>query len=226
MYILPNMAKNPKKKPKKPKKSGEPKMSAPPENSEAPSPEFDLSSPLASFFAVIRAVVFSPRRFFTNFRTEGPMREPAIFAFLVGLAGGVLSLIVAPVLALVFGSELNESWGVSFGLSPLGAILFAVVSPLLVAAMAGTYLVSIRLFIGGEGDYRRVFRMAAYSYSAMFLATIPIIGAFAMTYSLMVVMGVGVYFIYRPAFMATLITALTGFVPIAVILVPILALAS
>lgn len=193
---------------------------------QAPSPEFDLSNPVASFAAVVRAVVLSPRRFFANFDSGGPMREPAVFVFLVGVLGGVLSLVIGPVLALIFGSELNESWGVSFGLSPLAAAGFAVLSPAIVAALAGTYFVSIRMFIGGEGDYRQAFRMAAYAYSAMFIAPIPIIGAFAVTYSMMIVMGVGLYVIYRSAFMTTLVTALTSFVPIALILVALRGLAA
>lgn len=221
------MAKNPKKKSRKaPEKSKPAEGSTTAASPGFASPEFDLSNPVSSFASVLRAVILSPKRFFTNFETDGSMREPAIFALLVGILGAVLSLITAPILALLFGSEANISQGVSFGLSPLGAVLFAVVSPLLVAALAGTYFISIRMFIGGEGDYRRVFRMAAYAYGAMFLAPIPVIGAFAVTYSLMIVMGVGVYAIYRSAFMTTLVTALTGFVPVAVILIPILAFAA
>ncbi|MGI8540120.1 MAG: YIP1 family protein, partial [Rubrobacteraceae bacterium] len=225
-YILPTMPKNSKRKSNKSKKTETSKTPAPSKTSEVPSPEFDLSNPLASFFSVLRAVVFSPRRFFTNFETDGPMREPAIFAFLVGVAGGILSLITAPILAFFFGSEVNISQGVSFGLSPLAAVGFAVLSPALVAIMATVYLVAIRTFIGGDGDFRRIFRMSAYAYGAMFLAPMPIIGAFAVTFSLMIVMGVGVHVIYRSAFMTTLITALTGFVPIALILVALRGLAA
>ncbi len=216
------MAKNPKKKSKKTTEKSKPADRSP----EAPSPEFDLSNPLSSFASVLRAAILSPKRFFTNFEADGSMREPAIFALLVGVLGGVLSLLTAPILTFFFGSEANESWGVSFGLSPLAAAAFAVLSPAIVAAMAGAYLVSIRTFIGADGDYRRIFRMAAYAYGAMFLAPVPVIGAFAVTYSLMVVMGIGVHVVYRSAFMTTLIAALTGFVPIALILVALRGLAA
>ncbi len=193
---------------------------------EAPSPEFDLSNPLSSFVSVLRAAILSPRRFFVNFETEGSLREPAIFALLVGVAGGALSLLAAPVLALFFESEVNESWGVSFGLSPLAAVAFAVLSPAFVAAMAAIYLLSVRTFVGKVGDFRQMYRMAAYSYSAMVLAWIPLVGAFAITYSLLVAMGVGVRFVYRTTFLTALVAALTGFVPMALILSAFRGLAS
>lgn len=185
---------------------------------EAPSPEFDLSNPLSSFLSVFRAAVFSPRRFFINLRTEGGIREPAVFALLVGVAGGVLSVLAAPILAFFFQSEVNESWGVSFGLSPLAAVGFAVLSPLFVAAMAGVYMLSVRTFVGKVGDFREMYRMAAYAYGAMVLAWIPVVGAFAMAYSLLVTMGIAIRFVYGTTFMTALVAALTGFVPMALIL--------
>lgn len=189
-----------------------------PEKTGASSPEFDLSNPFSSALAVLRAVVFSPKRFFLNFETEGPLREPAIFALLIGALSGALSLLAAPVLAFFFESEAGQTWGVSFGLSPLAAFGFMVLSPVFVALAAAIYLVSVRTFVGKVGDFRQMFRMAAYAYSAMVLAWVPLVGAFAITYSLMVTMGIGVRFIHRTSFMTALITALTGFVPMALIL--------
>ncbi len=185
---------------------------------EAPSLEFDLSNPLSSFLSVLQAVIFSPRRFFVNFRTEGGIRDAVVFALLVGVSGGVLSVLAAPILAFFFESEVNESWGVSFGLSPLAAVGFAVLSPLFVAAMAGVYLLSVRTFVGKVGDFREMYRMAAYSYGAMVLAWIPVVGAFAMAYSLLVTMGIAIRFIYGTTVLTALVAALTGFVPMALIL--------
>ncbi len=193
-------------------------MSKKTETPEAPSPEFDLSNPLSSFLSAFLAVAFSPRRFFINFRREGGIRDAAVFALLVGVAGGVLSVLAAPVLAFFFQSEVNEAWGVSFGLSPLAAVGFAVLSPLFVAAMAGVYLLSVRTFVGKVGDFREVYRMAAYAYGAMVLAWIPVVGAFAMAYSLLVTMGIGIRFVYGTTVLTALVAALTGFVPMALIL--------
>lgn len=188
-----------------------------PETPEAP--EFELSRPLSSFASTLRAVILSPRRFFVNFETDGPMKEPAIFALLVGVAGGILSVAAAPVLAFFFESAANESQGVSFGLSPLAALGFAVFSPLVVAAMAGIYFVSVRTFVGKVGGFREMYRMSAYAYGAMVFAWLPVVGAFAIAYSLLATMGIAIRAAYGTTFMTALVAALTGFVPMALLLI-------
>lgn len=180
-----------------------------------PSPEFDLSNPVSSAASVLRAVIFSPRRFFLNFEPEGPVREPAIFALLVGILSGLVSLLAAPLFAFFFESGSGEV----FGLSLVEAVGFALLSPAFVALMAGVYLVSVRTFIGKVSDYRQMFRMSAYAFSAMVLAWVPFFGAFAITYSLMVTMGIGIRFVYRTTLMTAMIAALTGFVPMALVLI-------
>lgn len=182
-------------------------------------PEFDLSRPLPSFASTLREVIFSPRRFFVNFRTEGGLRDAAVFALLVGVAGGILSMAAAPVFAFFFQSAANESQGVSFGLPPLAALGFAVLSPLVVAAMAGIYLVSVRTFVGKVGDFREMYRVSAYAYGAMVFAWLPVIGAFAIAYSLLVTMGVAIRTVYGATLITALVAALTGFVPMALLLI-------
>jgi hypothetical protein len=51
------------------------------------------------------------------------------------------------------------------------------------------------------------------------LAWIPILGAFAFTYALMVLMGIGIQSAYKTSFLTTVVTALAGFLPVASILV-------
>jgi hypothetical protein len=51
------------------------------------------------------------------------------------------------------------------------------------------------------------------------LAWIPIVGAFVITYALMVLMGIGVRFVYRTSFLTAVVTVLVGFVPISVALI-------
>lgn len=179
------------------------------------SPEFDLANPLPSAASALRSVVFSPRRFFLNFEAEGPWKEPAVFALIVGILGGAVSLVVSPVFAFLFGSGSGEV----FGLTPLAALAFALLSPAFVAAMAAVYFVSIRTFIGKVGSFREIFRMAAYAYGAMVVAWVPFIGAFAVTYSLMVVMGIGVRFVYRTTFLTALVASLASFLPLSLVLI-------
>jgi hypothetical protein len=144
-------------------------------------PEFSLQRPVTSALAVIRAVLFSPRRFYLDFSTEGPLREPAIFVLLVAAVTGALTAAVAILSGLLFGAVGAND----VGLTVLEAVLFALLSPLAVGVVAGVYLLSIRTFVGKVGAFREIYRMAAYAFGALILAWIPIVGAFAVTYALM-----------------------------------------
>jgi hypothetical protein len=178
-------------------------------------PEFSLQRPVTSALAVIRGVLFSPRRFYLTFSTEGPVREPAVFVLLVAAVTGALTAVVAIVSNLIFG----EVGAGEVGLTVLEAVLFALLSPLAVGVVAAVYLVSIRTFVGKVGTFREVFRMAAYAFGALILAWIPIVGAFAVTYALMVVMGIAVRTIYRTSLLTAVVTALASFMPIGVALI-------
>jgi hypothetical protein len=178
-------------------------------------PEFDSKRPLASAIAVIAAVLFSPRNFYLTFKVEGPIRGPAIFALLVGVFSGVLGAAVAVASNLLFGD---------FGAADLraalvGALLFALLSPVGVGVTAGVYLLSIRTFVGKVSSFTEVYRIAAYAASVLVLAWIPILGAFAFTYALMVLMGIGIRSAYKTPFITTVVTVLAGFVPVASVLV-------
>ena len=178
-------------------------------------PEFDLSHPLTSATSVIRAVLFSPRTFYTNFKLDGPVREPALFALLVGAVSGVLGAAVALASNLLFGDfDLGD-----LRAALIGAVLFAVLSPVGVGVAAGIYLLSIRTFVGKVSGFAEVYRMAAYAASALVFAWIPILGAFAFTYALMVLMGIGIQSAYKTSFLTTVVTVLAGFVPVASVLV-------
>jgi hypothetical protein len=177
--------------------------------------EFSLQRPLPSALAVIRGVLFSPRRFYLGFSPEGPLREPVFFVLLVGAVTGVLTAAVAVFSNLVFG----EVSAAEVGLTALEAVLFALLSPLAVGVVAAVYLLSIRTFVGKVSSFREVYRMAAYAFGALILAWVPIVGAFAVTYALMVVMGVAVRIVYRTSLLTAVVTALVGFVPVALALI-------
>jgi hypothetical protein len=84
---------------------------------------------------------------------------------------------------------------------------------------AGVYLLSVRTFVGKVSGFAEVYRMAAYAASALVFAWIPILGAFAFTYALMVLMGIGIQSVYKTSLITTVITVLAGFVPVASVLV-------
>ncbi|MDQ3862491.1 MAG: YIP1 family protein [Actinomycetota bacterium] len=178
-------------------------------------PEFDLNRPFGSAVAVIRTVLFSPRRFYLNFKVEGPLKEPAVFVLLVGAVSGILGAAVALSSNLLFG-DLDAG---DVRAAVVDAVLFALLSPVGVGVAAGVYLLSIRTFVGKVSGFREVYRMSAYAAAALVLAWIPILGAFAFTYALMVLMGIGIQSIYRTSFLTAVVTAMVGFVPVASVLV-------
>ncbi len=178
-------------------------------------PEFSLQSPLASALAVIRGVLLSPRSFYRGFEAEGPIKEPAIFVLFVGAVTGFLGAAVALASNLLFG-ELGAAdvWSAS-----LEGLLFALLSPVYVGVAAGFYLLAIRAFVGKVGSLEEVYRIAAYAFGAMILFWIPVVGAFAVTYAFMVLMGIGIHSVYRTSLITTVIVALSGFVPVATALI-------
>jgi len=163
---------------------------------------------------VIGAVLFSPRAFYSNLEVDGPVREPAFFALVVGAVSGVLGAAVALASNVLFG----DFDAVDLRAALVGALLFAV-TPTPTGETAGIYLLSIRTFVGKVAGFAEVYRMAAYAASALVFAWIPILGAFAFTYALMVLMGIGIQNAYKTSFITTIVTVLAGFVPVASILV-------
>jgi hypothetical protein len=180
-----------------------------------PSSEFDLRRPIASAVAVIRAVLFSPRSFYVNFKVEGSLKEPAAFVLLVGAVCGILGAAVALSTNFLFG-DLDAG---DLRAAALDALLFALLSPVGVGVVAGVYLLSIRTFVGKVSDFREVYRMAAYAAAALVLAWIPVLGAFAFSYALIVLMGMAIQSVYGTTFLTTFVTAVVGFVPVASVVI-------
>jgi hypothetical protein len=178
-------------------------------------PEFDLQRPFASAVAVIRTVLFSPRSFYVNFKVEGPLKEPAAFVLLVGTVSGILGATLALSSNLLFG-DLDAG---DLRAAVVDAVLFALLSPVGVGVVAGVYLLSIRTFVRKMSGFREVYRMAAYAAAALILAWIPVLGAFAFTYALIVLMGIGIHSVYGTSFLTTVVTAVVGFVPVASVLI-------
>ena len=180
-----------------------------------PSPEFDLRRPFASAVAVIRTVLFSPRSFYVNFKVEGPLKEPAAFVLLVGAVCGILGAAVALTTNLLFG-DLDAG---DLRAAALDALLFALLSPVGVGVVAGIYLLSIRTFVGKVSGFREVYRMAAYAAAALVLAWIPVLGTFAFSYALIVLLGIAIHSVYGTTFLTTFVTAVVGFVPVASVVI-------
>lgn len=180
-----------------------------------PAPEFDLQRPFASAVAVILTVLFSPRSFYLNFKVEGSIKEPAAFVLLVSAVSGILGAALALSTNLLFG-DLDAG---DLRAAVSDAVLFALLSPVGAGVIAGVYLLSIRTFVGKVSGFREVYRMTAYAAAALVLAWIPILGAFAFTYALIVLMGIGIQSVYGTTFLTTVVTAVVAFVPVASVVI-------
>ena len=187
----------------------------------AKAPEFSLDRPVASALAAIRAVLFSPRTFYANFPAEGPLREPALFALLVGAVTGVLGAVVALVSNALTGGVGADDLRAAV----VEGLLFAALSPVGVGVAAGIYLLSVRTFVGKVGDFPQAYRIVAYAYSAFVIAWIPVLGSVAISYALLVLMGIAIREVYETSFLTAVIAALVGFVPVGSALVWVTAVA-
>ncbi|MDP9440238.1 MAG: YIP1 family protein [Actinomycetota bacterium] len=187
----------------------------------AKAPEFSLHRPLPSALATIRAVLFSPRTFFSNLPADGPLKEPALFALLVGTVTGVLGAVVALVSNALTGGVGADDLRAAV----VEGLLFAVLSPVGVAVAAGLYLLSIRTFVGNVADFPQAYRIVAYAFAAFVFAWIPVLGSIAISYALLVLMGIAIREVYEASFLTAVITTLVGFIPVGSALVWITAVA-
>ncbi len=184
-------------------------------------PEFSLDRPLPSALATIRAVLFSPRTFYANLPADGPLREPVLFALLVGTVTGVLGAVVALVSNVFTGGVGADDLRAAV----VEGFLFAVLSPVGVGIAAGIYLLSIRTFVGKVADFTQAYRIVAYAFSAFVFAWVPVLGSVAISYALLVLMGIAIKEVYETSFLTAVITALVGFIPVGSALVWITAVA-
>ena len=187
----------------------------------AKAPEFSLDRPVSSAVAAIRAVLFSPRAFFASFPAEGSLRDPILFALLVGTVTGVLGAVVALISNALAGGVGADDLRAAV----VEGLLFAVLSPVGVAVAAGVYLLSIRTFVGNVADFPQAYRIVAYAFAAFVFAWVPVLGSIAISYALLVLMGIAIREVYEASFLTAVITALVGFIPVGSALVWITAVA-
>ncbi len=157
---------------------------------------------------MLRAVLLAPKSFYLSFPAEGTLREPILFVLLVSAVSAVLRLL----LVLILSTE----GAVEAGIAVLETIAYVALSPLLVGLFSGAYLLSMRTFVGPEGNFRQIYRMLAYAWAGAILFWIPGLGAFAFTYVTFVLMAIGIRYVYRTSFLTALVTALVGYVPAAI----------
>jgi len=173
------------------------------------SPEFDPKRPVASATAVLRAIFLRPKAFYQNLEAEGPLWEPAVFVLLVSAVSGILWLLL--VLA-ISADGLGEA-----SVAVFVTLAYVVLSPALIGFFSGAYLLSVRGFVGTEGNFRGIYRILAYAWGAMIL--FPFLNALAFTYATLILMIIGIGYVYRAPFLTALVTALVAYIPSAIIFI-------
>lgn len=150
--------------------------------------DYDTSSPVASFFATVRAVMVKPWEFFGALPREGGARAPVWFAVAAAVVllvcGGFYSLIGAAI-------EGGGVAGVSYGSVVLGVVLvavFIVLYPLLV--VAGLYVgaallhLLVMIFVGSSrAPFEATLRVVSYGSTASLLSWVPVLRLAAGAYN-------------------------------------------
>ncbi|MDQ3363456.1 MAG: hypothetical protein M3534_17710, partial [Actinomycetota bacterium] len=121
-----------------------------------------------------------------------PLKGPILFVLLVGTVTGVLGAVVALISNVVTGGIGADDLRAAV----VEGLLFALLSPVGVAVAAGVYLLSIRTFVGKVADFPQAYRIVAYAYSAFVFAWVPVLGSIAISYALLVLMGVAIKEVY------------------------------
>lgn len=183
-------------------------------NPSVQSSEFDTKRPIASMAEILRGIFFAPRSFYLNFRAEGPLREAVLFVLLVSSVCGILSAGVNFAYAAISGTV-----GVSLLEVMAVNLAFTVLGPLVVGLFSGAYLLSVRTFVGPEGEYLQVYRILAYAWGAAVLFWIPGLNAFAFTYAMLVLVLLGIRYVYRVSLLTALVAALVGYVPSSILFI-------
>lgn len=157
---------------------------------------FDLSNPLRSFMATVRAVLFAPAGFFRRLPPRGSDRNPMIFGLICYVVYLSLTLLAAPFdpLALTSPPPANEALTrVLSELGPAGTVLLVVIIVVLLPLLLvpGLYLQAIayHLLIGifvrpTATDFEATLRVFAYSRAIWLLAWVPLLGYLATLYGL------------------------------------------
>jgi hypothetical protein len=170
-----------------------------------------------------KAVLFSPREFFSKMSPQVGMREPLAFGLLLGSVGTMFGL---------FWQFLIMSWSILFsGIAVLGqfttSLIFLgmmIVSPLFVfmsiLITSAILHVLLRLVRAGRSGFQGTFRVVSYAQAAQILAVVPLIGGFLGSGWLLVVQIIGLREIHQTSYLRLFVALL---IPLGLILVLIVA---
>jgi hypothetical protein len=146
--------------------------------------DYNLSTPINSFVAVVRRLVLQPVVFFTELPMQGNFLNPLVFALICleisAILGGLLGLA---------GGEPSRGLGtfiVSIIAAPIGGAIGVLI-------LSGIWHLLVRLILGARNSgFEATFRVASYISVVNLVSWIPIIGSLiALVYAIyMAIVGI------------------------------------
>jgi len=131
-----------------------------------------------AFFGTIAEVLFHPTRFFSRMPVDKGLIRPLIFALVMGVLGGMFSLIYQFLMMASFGDFFEAEGLAGFQLpiiigSAIGLPIITVIGVFVVTAVLHVCLMIVR---GNRRGFEATFRVIAYAMSTQILGIIPFLG--------------------------------------------------
>ena len=143
-------------------------------------------------FETIKLALFQPASFFRDYRFDGGIGRPMVFALVVGW----FSIAVRAVWSLLFSASIMsvmskyipnsdqlpfDRFGSQFMFSSIGALVSVFIAPILIILglfiMAGIYHLFLMMVNGAKRGFETTFNVVSYSISARLFMIIPFCGS-------------------------------------------------
>ncbi|MCP5107808.1 MAG: hypothetical protein GY950_30750 [bacterium] len=140
-------------------------------------------------FETIKLVLFQPTEFFRNYKLDGPIGRPILFAVIIGWVTTIISIIWGRLISAsmfnviqrflpdVEGADWDKLGAGSGSLDAILGVIFAPVGILIgLFIAAGIYHLFLLLFKGANKKFETTLNVVAYGMSAHVAEIIPLFG--------------------------------------------------
>jgi len=131
-----------------------------------------------AFFSTLGDVLFHPSRFFSRMPVEGGLIHPLIFALIMGVLGGVFSLVYQLLFMSFLSVPLDAGGAHGFQVpmmiaSAIGLPIMTIIGVFLLSAVLHVCLMIVR---GNKKGFEATFRVIAYAMSTQIFGIVPLLG--------------------------------------------------
>lgn len=132
-----------------------------------------------AIYQTVKAVMFSPDKFFSSLNYKGGFREPLAFGMLTGSIGTMFSifwqfLMISGGLMTIGNAFIGQfTFGVLFLITLVFAPILVIVAIFILTAVWHLFLLLLR---GADNGFEATFRVVAYSHALQVWGLIPVIG--------------------------------------------------